>query len=114
MYQPISEISVQAFAQRLQNSEQPLQLIDVREPQEIASASLPGFICLPLSEFAEWSEQIDTKLDTQTETIVLCHHGIRSAQMCHWLQTKGFENVKNIKGGIDAYALVVDKSIPRY
>lgn len=114
MYQPISEISVEALVERMQNQPQPIQLVDVREPEEVAIASLLGFMYLPLSEFAQWSETINTRLDTETETIVLCHHGIRSAQMCYWLQMRGFKNVKNVKGGIDAYALIVDNSIPRY
>ncbi|MHC5832212.1 MAG: rhodanese-like domain-containing protein, partial [Nostoc sp.] len=42
------------------------------------------------------------------------HHGIRSAQMCQWLIAQGFTNVQNISGGIDAYSLLVDPSIPQY
>ncbi len=48
------------------------------------------------------------------ETLVLCHHGIRSAQMCQWLVDQGFTNVKNIMGGIDAYSILVDPSVPQY
>jgi rhodanese-related sulfurtransferase len=44
----------------------------------------------------------------------MCHHGMRSAQMCQWLTQQGFTNVKNIVGGIDAYSVGVDSSIPRY
>jgi rhodanese-related sulfurtransferase len=51
---------------------------------------------------------------SQAETLVICHHGIRSLQMCQWLQSQGFTNVKNINGGIDAYSLLVDSNIPRY
>ncbi|MDW8452067.1 MAG: hypothetical protein RML39_01250 [Oscillatoriaceae cyanobacterium SKYGB_i_bin93] len=46
--------------------------------------------------------------------MVLCHHGIRSAYMCKWLSQQGFTNVKNVVGGIDAYALAVDPKVPRY
>ncbi|PLZ34411.1 rhodanese-related sulfurtransferase, partial [Fischerella thermalis WC559] len=55
-----------------------------------------------------------TRLDPDAETLVLCHHGIRSAQMCQWLVNQGFTNVKNISGGIDAYSMLVDPSIPVY
>lgn len=89
-------------------------MIDVREPEELAIASLPGFANLPLSQFAEWSEQIATQLDPHTKTLVLCHHGIRSAQMCQWLMQQGFTNVSNIVGGIEEYAARVDSSTPRY
>jgi len=91
-----------------------LQLVDVREKQEIEIARLEGFENLPLSQFAEWSEQIPTRFEPDAETLVLCHHGVRSAQMCKWLMSQGFTNVKNITGGIEAYSLIVDSSIPRY
>jgi rhodanese-related sulfurtransferase len=112
--QSLIQISVQELAQRLLADQNQLQLIDVREPQEIAIASIQGFINLPLSQFADWREQIPTQLDPQTETLILCHHGIRSAGMCQWLMTQGFTNVKNIAGGIDAYSMLVDQSIPQY
>jgi rhodanese-related sulfurtransferase len=106
-------ISVEELANRLAASEG-LQLVDVREPQEVAIASIAGFENLPLSEYADWSEQIQNRFDPHTETIVLCHHGMRSAQMCQWLASQGFTNIKNVEGGIEAYSVVVDPSIPRY
>lgn len=111
---PIPQISVKELAKRLAEASEGLQLIDVREEQEIAIASLEGFENLPLSAFAQWSEQILSRFDPNTETLVLCHHGSRSTQMCHWLIGQGFTNVKNIAGGIDAYSQVVDSSIPFY
>jgi rhodanese-related sulfurtransferase len=107
-------ITVEQLAERLQSTEAPVQFVDVREPEEVAIAALDGFRNLPLSQFAEWSGQIFSQLDPDTETIVLCHHGIRSAQMCQWLQNQGFSQVKNVTGGIDAYALRVDRTVPRY
>ncbi len=90
------------------------QFIDVREPQEIAIASLDGFENLPLSQYDAWASQIRDRFDADKETCVLCHHGVRSAQMCQWLLHQGFTNVKNITGGIDAYSAYVDPSVPRY
>ena len=110
----IPEISVEQLAQRMAESTEELQLIDVREEQEVAIAKIEGFEILPLSEFAEWSDQITTRFDPSTETLVICHHGGRSAQMCQWLLIQGFTNVKNVVGGIDAYSLRVDYSIPQY
>jgi rhodanese-related sulfurtransferase len=113
--QPIEQISVEAFAQKqAELSPDNLQLVDVREPMELRLASLPRFQNLPLSEFGEWSPNIRSRLNPDQETLVLCHHGMRSAQMCHWLVSQGFTNVKNIAGGIDAYAAIVDQSVPRY
>ncbi|NJL83174.1 MAG: rhodanese-related sulfurtransferase [Chloroflexaceae bacterium] len=110
----IPQISPSDLADRLGTSDSPLQLIDVREPEEVAIVSLPGFTVLPLSQFEQWSGQISQRFDPQVETLVLCHHGVRSGQMCHWLQTQGFSNVKNIAGGIDAYAIAIAPSLRRY
>ncbi|NJN86818.1 MAG: rhodanese-related sulfurtransferase [Leptolyngbyaceae cyanobacterium SL_7_1] len=115
-YIPVAEITVKQLGEQLRqpNASAPVQLVDVREPEEWAIARLDGFINLPLSQFPTWSEQIHVHLDPQVETIVLCHHGIRSAQLCQWLLHQGFSQVKNVRGGIDAYADYVDRSIPRY
>ncbi len=110
----IPQISVESLAQRLADSPESLQLIDVREIPEVEMASVEGFEVLPLSEFAAWSDQIGTRFDPQAETLVMCHHGVRSAQMCQWLVAQGFTNVKNIAGGIDAYSCRVDPNVPRY
>lgn len=113
-FQSIEQITVQDFAQRLQDQDTPLQLVDVREPEELQLAKLDGFLNLPLSDFANWSSQIYTYLDPDTETIVMCHHGMRSAQMCAWLGQQGFTKVKNLQGGIDAYSMKIDRSVPFY
>lgn len=114
MNQPIAQISVEELAQRLSNGVGELQLLDVREPEEVAIARIEEFEILPLSQFAQWCDSIHARFDTHTETLVMCHHGIRSAQMCQWLSHQGFTNVKNVVGGIDAYSVLVDSNIPRY
>lgn len=113
-YQSIPEISVEQLALKLAEPDSSLQLIDVRERQEAEIAFIEGFKLLPLSEFGEWSEQIMIHLDPEAETLVMCHHGMRSAQLCQWLSHNGFTNVKNVAGGIDVYSYLVDSSIPRY
>jgi rhodanese-related sulfurtransferase len=111
----MQKISVEELAVSLSSGDlNSLQLIDVREPEELEIASLEGFRNLPLSQYPEWSGRISTILDPHAETLVLCHHGMRSAQMCEWLVSQGFTNVKNISGGIDAYSLAVDPSVPQY
>lgn len=110
----IVQISVTELADRMAQAPGSLQLIDVREPEELAIAQIQGFTNLPLSQFGEWSGQIQTQFDPHAETLVLCHHGMRSAQMCHWLQSQGFTHVKNVSGGIEAYSVRVDDTIPRY
>ena len=109
-----SEITVKELAQQMAENCDSVQLVDVREPEEISFASISGFQVFPLSQFAQWNTRIFTCLNPQIRTIVLCHHGIRSAQMCQWLMSQGFTQVNNVSGGIDAYSRIVDSSIPRY
>ncbi|WOL06781.1 hypothetical protein Cni_G15515 [Canna indica] len=90
------------------------QLIDVREPEEVSQASLPGFKVLPLRQFGTWGSLITDEFDPKKDTYVLCHHGVRSLQVAKWLQTQGFKRVFNISGGIHAYAVKADTSIPTY
>jgi rhodanese-related sulfurtransferase len=110
----IPEIDVRQLAQVMEKPSKSLQLIDVREYYEVEIAAIPGFSVLPLSEFAQWSEVLHARFEAETRTIVMCHHGIRSAQMCQWLMTQGFTDVANVTGGIDAYSRFVDPTIPRY
>ena len=112
--QPLVETDVETLAQRLATDPASLQLIDVREPHELEVASVPQFKNLPLSQFPAWSPTITQHFDPASETIVMCHLGMRSAQMCQWLMSQGFTNVKNLKGGIDAYSRQIDPSVPLY
>ena len=113
-YPVIEETDVETLAQRLAADPEALQLIDVREPHELETASVPGFVNLPLSQFPAWSPTINSKFDPTAETIVMCHLGMRSAQMCQWLTSQGFTDVKNLAGGIDAYSRKIDRSVPLY
>jgi rhodanese-related sulfurtransferase len=114
----IIQITVQELAERLvvdRPDDQPaLQLIDVRERDEVEIAAIAGFTVLPLSEYDQWAVDFKEKFDPHAETLVLCHHGMRSAQMCQWLVNQGFTNVKNIGGGIDAYAYAIEPSMAKY
>jgi rhodanese-related sulfurtransferase len=87
----------------------PLQLVDVREEGEFATATIPGFHLRPLSAFDP------DGLDPAAMTIVLCHHGVRSQRVANFLVSEcGFTNVWNVSGGIDAYARLADRSVPLY
>jgi len=120
----IIQITVQELAERLASSRQDsqipnlqrqdLQLIDVRERDEVEIAAIEGFEILPLSEYDQWGVDFQTKFDPHVETLVLCHHGMRSGQMCQWLVNQGFTNVKNIGGGIDAYAYAIEPNMAKY
>jgi rhodanese-related sulfurtransferase len=96
-------------AERIKNGEK-FRFIDVREPQEFAVAHVEGAELLPLTRFNEW---IDS-LDPEEEIVVMCHHGIRSANVCMFLVRNGFEKVYNLEGGIDLWSKEVDPNVPRY
>ncbi|GJU28311.1 rhodanese-like/PpiC domain-containing protein 12, chloroplastic [Tanacetum coccineum] len=112
----LEDIQPEELHAKLQDPEfrQDAQFIDVREPHEVERASLSGFQVLPLQQFGSWGPEVTTKLDPQKDTYVLCHHGMRSLQVAKWLQTQGFRKIYNIAGGIHAYAVNADPSIPTY
>jgi len=85
-------------------------LLDVREEWEYQRAHIPGALLIPLGEL----HRRVSELDTDDEIITLCHHGMRSASAQAFLIQSGFLDVKNMTGGIDAYSLLADTTIPRY
>ncbi len=84
-------------------------LLDVREPWEFALASIEGSKLVPMAEILDRVPD----LDPEAETIVICHHGARSAYVTRILDHSGFESVYNLEGGLDSYSFV-DSSVPRY
>jgi len=86
------------------------QLVDVREPWELAIASVGQCIHIPMAEIP--SRQAE--LDKTAPVAVLCHSGGRSSRVAAYLCEQGFVRVANIAGGIDAWALEVDSSVARY
>jgi rhodanese-related sulfurtransferase len=91
-----------------------VQLVDVREADEVAFAALPGFRNFPMSAYFGNVDALKEALDPHKPTVVLCHHGVRSWHMGSFLSQHGFTDLYNVEGGIDAYTSEVDASIPRY
>ena len=85
-------------------------LIDVREPHEYKICSIPQARLIPLGEVAKRY----IELDANAETVVHCKSGMRSAKAVDFLRKNGFTNVRNMKGGILAWADKVDPSVPKY
>ncbi len=104
----ISAIAPNELKQRIERGEHPF-VLDVREPWEVAAAALPGTTHIPMGEIPSRLSE----LDPDRETVVLCHHGIRSAQVAIYLARNGFEKVLNLAGGIDAWS-AIDPAVPRY
>lgn len=92
----------------------PAVVLDVREPAEWRTASVkPGDFTLQNMAMGTVPARFQ-ELDPQTPIACLCHHGGRSMQVAQFLLGRGFTQVANIAGGIDAWAVEVDNSIPRY
>ncbi len=89
-----------------------LLLLDVREPSEYALARIEGARLLPLGELEARCNELEGWRGRRI--VVHCHHGVRSARACALLRERGFERVENLAGGIDAWSLSVDPSVPRY
>ena len=105
----IGEILPEELSERLKRGERPV-ILDVREPGEVAIASFPGATHIPMGEIASRAAE----LDPGQETVVVCHHGIRSAQVAMYLARLGFTRVANLSGGIDLWSVTVDPAVPRY
>ena len=85
------------------------QLLDVREPWEVAVASIGG-LNIPMGDIPSRIQE----LDPDEHIVVLCHLGVRSLNVTAWLRQQGFERVQSIRGGIDRWSREVDASVPRY
>lgn len=90
-------------------TEKPL-LLDVRESWEYAHCHIEGSELIPMGQIPQNVEA----LDAQRETIVICHHGIRSRQVAHYMEQSGFTDVINLEGGVERWALEVEPTMKRY
>jgi len=92
-------------------NEKKARFIDVREPWEFSAAHIEGSVLMPMSEVPARANQ---ELDPDERLIVLCHHGQRSLNVTAWLRNQGFEHAQSLRGGIDAWAAVIDPGVGRY
>ncbi len=108
----IPEINAHDLSEMLRSNDEFI-ILDVREPWELARAKWKDdrLRLAPLSQLAQRGME---PLSEDFPVIVVCHHGIRSAQVTHWLLSQGMEKVFSLRGGIEAYALQIDPSVGRY
>ena len=98
--------------QKMLNSQQPFLLLDCREEFEWQIGHIPGATLIPMSQLAARIEELSPhKL---SPIIVYCHHGVRSLNVTHWLRQQQFQNVRSMRGGIDAWTAEIDPTVPRY
>jgi adenylyltransferase/sulfurtransferase len=105
------QISVKELARQLANGRL-FFLVDVRQPWEHELAALPDSVLIPLAELPRRLQEIRPSVDATL--VAYCHHGIRSLSAAAFLEQAGFANVVSLAGGIDAWSLHVDPSVPRY
>jgi adenylyltransferase/sulfurtransferase len=103
------DIEAGQLAEQLEQGQQ-IHLLDVREPHELEISQLEGADLIPLGQLAARLSE----LDSADEMVVFCKAGTRSARALELLASAGFRKVKNLKGGINAWAREVDPSLPIY
>ena len=112
----VPEISAADVAEKIENNENFI-LLDVREPLELQRASVEAAVSAPLSQLAQQGPDAlpeGVRDDKSAEIVVMCHHGGRSAQVTAWLIQQGYSDVTNMGGGIHAWSMSVDPSVPTY
>ncbi|MGB7114645.1 MAG: molybdopterin-synthase adenylyltransferase MoeB [Anaerolineales bacterium] len=103
------DITAEQLADKLEHGDQ-IRLLDVREPHELEISHLDGATVIPLGQLAARLSE----LDSAEEMVVLCKSGTRSARALELLVSAGFRKVKNLEGGINAWAEEIDPSLPIY
>lgn len=108
-----SQIEPAQLAQRLAGDPK-LRLLDVREPEEHALASIAGpeSRLIPLGELPMRLDELEDW--KASEIVVYCHHGVRSMHAIAVLRSAGFQHLLNLRGGIDRWSTEVDPKVPRY
>lgn len=105
----MDEISPQDLKARIDTNDRPV-LVDVRDDWETKLCRLDNALHIPMEELEFRTEE----LNQGDEIVVYCHHGVRSAAVADYLRRLGFPRVKNLAGGLDAWAAAVDRGMRRY
>ncbi|MWP46182.1 rhodanese-like domain-containing protein [Gilliamella sp. Pas-s27] len=107
----IKEITPTKLAQKL-NQSNDIFLLDVREANEVAICNIHGSTHIPMNLIPLYLDKIPDEVDI----VIYCHHGIRSLNVANYLVENGFDSdyLYNLTGGIDAWALMVEKQMARY
>ena len=94
------------------NGDHPPLVLDVREPEEHATARINPCTLIPLGQLHARMNEIQGWKESQV--VVYCHHGMRSRHACQMLDQSGFRNTLNLEGGIDLWSVEIDPKTPRY
>ena len=96
--------------EEMRNTGEVHTLLDIRENEEVATASIDGALHIPMNSLPENLEQ----LPKNQPLVVMCHVGGRSAQVQSWLLSNGYQNALNLEGGIAAWSAEIDPKVPSY
>ena len=99
-----------ADLKRRLDAREPIVLLDIRDGWETALARIDNAMHIPMEELEHRTDELDPK----DEIVVICHHGVRSAEVAEYLGQRGFGRVWNLSGGIDQWARSVDRGMQRY
>jgi rhodanese-related sulfurtransferase len=106
------EITPEEVRRRLDSGER-FHLIDVREPDEYSLAHIAGCELIPMRTVPGALAKLQSE-SQNAPLIIYCHHGVRSLNVVHWLREQGIGACQSMSGGIDAWSLTIDASVPRY
>lgn len=107
---PIPQVNPEEVKRRLDADPGALVLLDIRRPDELLLAEVPGAVHVPMNEVPQALD----RLERSAEYVVMCHHGIRSTLVCNYLRTRGYPRVSNLRGGIEAWSQEADPTVGRY
>jgi len=107
----MTQITPQQLQGWLADASRPKPMVlDVREPWEHQICRLPDSVLMPMRTIPARLAELDPSADT----VVVCHHGVRSFQVAVFLERAGFARLHNLSGGVDAWAKTVEASMPVY
>ncbi len=104
------EMDAATLSEYLERCDTPPLLLDVRQPWEFDVCRIEGSQLIPMGQLPRKLAE----LDPEQETVVICHHGIRSRSVGRYLEQQGFSKVINLSGGVDQWAKQVDNTMPTY
>lgn len=106
------EVDVSTVRDILTSGSDEVVLLDCREPAEADIAAIRGAILIPMGQIPTAGERLSSL--TGKRIIVHCHHGGRSLRVANWLRANGHGDAQSMAGGIDAWSLEIDQTVPRY
>jgi rhodanese-related sulfurtransferase len=114
-FRPDWEVTPRQVQARITSAPESALLLDCRRPDEWDRNRLPGAVHIPMQETDRRADELeDAERGRNHPIIVYCHHGVRSLRVAATLRAMGFSDVKSMAGGIDAWSMGVDPTVPRY